>query len=63
VNLLRPVQRVIALIRGTIARTIELREIFVFGGLAAVGYGIAQIHAPSAWIIIGATFFLLGMRR
>ena len=43
--------------------TVDLRDIFVFGGLAAMVYGIAQIHVPAAWIISGSALFLLGLRR
>lgn len=42
---------------------VDLRDTFVFGGLAAVGYGIAQIHVPAAWIVVGAVVFALGVRR
>lgn len=42
---------------------VDLRDVFVFGGLAAVGYGIAQIHVPAAWIATGSVLFLLGLRR
>jgi len=49
--------------RSAIAENFELREVFVFGGLSAVGYGVAQIHAPSAWIVIGTALVILGMRR
>ncbi len=41
----------------------NLRDTFVFGGLASVGYGIWQIHQPSAFIAVGAVLFLLGSRR
>jgi hypothetical protein len=44
-------------------REVELRDCFVFGGLACVGYGLAQIYAPAAWIVGGATLFWLGVRR
>jgi len=44
-------------------RTFDLRDIFWIGGLSAVGYGIAQIHAPAAWIVCGAAVFWMGVRR
>jgi len=44
-------------------RTLDLRDIFWIGGLSAVGYGIAQIHAPAAWIVCGAAVFWMGVRR
>ena len=42
---------------------VDLRDVFAFGGLSAVAYGVAQIHSPSAWIVAGAVVFLLGIRR
>jgi len=48
---------------GAIARTIDLRDVFVFCGLGAVGYGVAQIHTPSAWIVTGIVVLMLGLRR
>lgn len=41
----------------------DLRDLFAFGGLAAACYGIAQIHAPAAWIVGGVALFWLGVRR
>lgn len=40
----------------------DLRDAFVFGGLAAVGYGLACIHPPAAWIVCGAALFWLGVK-
>jgi hypothetical protein len=48
-----------ALVRGMF----DLRDIFWIGGLSAVGYGVAQIHVPAAWIICGAVVFWMGVRR
>jgi hypothetical protein len=42
---------------------VDMRDLFVFGGLAALTYGIAQIHVPAAWIIGGGLTFILGLRR
>jgi hypothetical protein len=42
---------------------LELRDLFVFGGLGCVAYGAAQIYPPAAWIVGGATLFWLGIRR
>jgi hypothetical protein len=53
----------VARARGAIAENIELREVLVICGLSAMSYGIAQIHAPSAWIVTGAALVILGMRR
>ena len=41
---------------------IDLRDTFVFGGLIMLGYGIAQVYPPAAWITIGGILFLLGVR-
>ena len=49
--------------RVAIVRMIDLRDVFVFGGLGAIGYGIAQLHTPSAWIVIGIAVLMLGLRR
>jgi hypothetical protein len=40
----------------------DLRDGFVFGGLACAVYGIAQIYAPMAWIVTGAVLFFMGLR-
>lgn len=42
---------------------IDLRDGFVFGGLACAVYGIAQVYAPAAWIAAGVALFWLGLRR
>jgi len=42
---------------------IDLRDLFVFGGLGCVAYGVAQIHEPAAWIVAGCALFWLGVRR
>ena len=43
--------------------TFDLRDAFWVCGLSAIGYGVAQIHAPAAWIICGAAIFWMGVRR
>jgi len=63
VNLLKKLPEIAAKVSDAILRMIDLRDVFVFGGLAAVGYGVAQIHTPSAWIIIGGAVLVLGLRR
>lgn len=55
----RVLQRVLAALRGAF----ELRDVFIFGGLAGAAYGIAQVYPPAAWIAGGATLFWLGIRR
>jgi hypothetical protein len=42
---------------------IDLRDTFVFGGLALVGAGVACIYAPGALIVCGAALFWLGVRK
>jgi hypothetical protein len=48
---------------GTVLLELSLRDAFAFAGLGAVGYGLWQIYAPSAWIVVGAVLFLMGVRR
>lgn len=45
-----------------IKRELTIKEYFVFGGLALIGYGIAQIYPPAAWIAIGSALFIMGSR-
>lgn len=44
------------------AGAVDLRDVFVFGGLVAIGYGINMIYPPAAWIVCGAVLFWLGVR-
>jgi hypothetical protein len=41
---------------------IGLPELFTFGGLGCAAYGLAQIHEPSAWVVVGVALFWLGLR-
>ena len=41
---------------------IDLRDVLVFGGIAAAGYGISMIYPPAAWIFCGLALFWLGVR-
>jgi hypothetical protein len=41
---------------------IGLPELFTFGGLGCAAYGLAHIHEPSAWIVVGVALFWLGVR-
>jgi hypothetical protein len=45
------------------AAEVELRDVFVFGGLACGAIGAAQIYGPAGWIVVGAALFWLGIRR
>ena len=44
------------------AGAVDLRDLLVFGGLAAIGYGVNMIYPPAAWIVCGAVLFWLGVR-
>jgi len=55
--------KILQRVRAAIAQNIELPEVFVICGLGCVGYGVSLIHQPSAWIVVGAVVFALGMRR
>jgi len=61
--MMKRIMEAVARARSVIAENIGLREVFVISGGSAMGYGIAQIHAPSAWIVTGAALVILGMRR
>lgn len=41
----------------------DLRDAFVFGGIALVGYGLGQIYPPAAPIAVGSALFWMGIRR
>jgi hypothetical protein len=41
---------------------IDARDVLVFGGIAAAGYGIGMIYPPAAWIFCGLALFWLGVR-
>jgi hypothetical protein len=56
-----PVKRLTKAAISTIGDIIGLQELFIFSGLGAVGYGVAQIYPPAAWIVVGAVVFLIGM--
>ena len=53
-----PVRKVMA----SILATFDLADVFAFGGLVVAGYGVWQIHQPSAFIVVGVTLFWLGVR-
>jgi hypothetical protein len=38
-----------------------LRDLFVFGGLGLVGYGIWQVNQWLAFVVCGAILMLLGL--
>lgn len=41
---------------------IDMRDVLVFGGIAAAGYGIGMVYPPAAWVFCGLAFFWLGVR-
>lgn len=47
----------------TIASLFDLRDAFVFGGLALIGIGLDQISRPAALIVVGAVLLWLGVRK
>jgi len=53
--------RILKLMAAAVAR-IDLRDVFVFGGLAAAVYGVSGYSVPAAWITAGVTLFALGMK-
>lgn len=50
-------------IKDLIVKTFDLRDAFVFGGTGLIGAGVWQINRPAAFIITGAIFFWLGIRK
>lgn len=50
------------LIRGIKRIIPDLRDVFVFGGVGMVGYGISLVSPPAAWVVVGLSFFWLGVR-
>lgn len=47
----------------TLLTAFDLRDAFVFGGIALVGYGAGQVYAPAAPIVVGSALFWLGTRK
>lgn len=41
---------------------VDLRDVAVFGGLAAVTYGVRQVYSPAAWIVFGGFFMWISLR-
>lgn len=39
----------------------DSKDVFLFGGIAAAGYGVYQIYPPSAYILVGGCFVALGV--
>jgi len=58
---LRPVPRY-ATVRAMLFKLIDLRDAFAIVGLLMLGYGIAQIYPPAAWITVGTVLLALGLR-
>lgn len=44
-------------------RIVGLRDLLCFGGLACVGYGLAQVSEPLAWVVIGGALFWLSVKK
>lgn len=45
-----------------LAGLVDLRDAFVFSGLALVGYGLFSVYPPAAFIVVGAALFWMGAR-
>ena len=43
--------------------SIDLRDVFVFGGLGIAVRGVAEFSVPTAWIVCGIVLFAMGIRR
>lgn len=58
-------ERIRRIARGVvaIAREVDLRDVFVFGGLASAVYGVSGFSVPAAWIVAGVVLFVLGVVR
>lgn len=57
--------RIRQLARGllALARGVDLRDAFTFGGLACAVHGVAGFSVPAAWIVAGVVLFALGVKR
>jgi hypothetical protein len=50
------------LVKGVKRMVPDLRDVLVFGGIGAVGYGAWLIYPPAGFITVGVLFFFLGIR-
>jgi hypothetical protein len=46
-----------------VARIFDASDLFFFGGITAICYGVNQIYPPAAWIVGGIVFCVIGLRR
>lgn len=46
-----------------LAGQVELRDVFVFGGLWIGCHGVAMVNEAAAWMLCGLVLFMLGIRR
>lgn len=42
---------------------IDLDDVFVFGGIGLMGYGLYLIYPPVCWITLGVIFMAIGWYR
>jgi len=49
--------------RKDIGKYFDLRDLFVFGGIALASYGAWLIYPPAAFITAGLPLFWLGIRK
>lgn len=55
-------KRLAAVLR-LVAAVFGPRELFLFGGLASLAYGVAQVYPPAAWMVVGLVLMLMALRR
>lgn len=48
-------------VAAVLGRAFELRDIFVFGGIAVATNGVAGLSGPAAWIFCGLMLVWLGL--
>jgi hypothetical protein len=41
----------------------DLGDVVFLAAVAAVGYGVAQINQPAAWITVGVIFMIIASRK
>lgn len=41
----------------------DLGDMIFLAGVGSVGYGIAQIYQPAAWIVVGGIFIIITAKK
>lgn len=44
------------------AALFDLGDALFVAAVGAIGYGVAQIYPPAAWIVVGLIFIIVGTR-